>query len=130
MCFLRRHLLITSSSAIPTRAPITIPAIAPPDRGEDELDAEPEDGCNDVWLDALDTVEDVVIDDDSDEAKVEIEVVVVLEDVWVAAINFSGLKVQELANGAAELKDEYVSLSTWLLILVSVSWAELKQMLI
>jgi hypothetical protein len=64
------------------------------------------------------------------EADVVVVVVVVVEVVCVAAINVSGLNDQELADGDAELSDEYVSFSVLLLIFARMSWAEFQQMLI
>ena len=46
------------------------------------------------------------------------EVVVAVGVICVCAINDAGLKAQELAEGDAELRDEYVSLSTKELILL------------
>lgn len=100
---------------------MTMPAIAPPlipvEGAEFELD--------------------VGVADDEDEeeeevpvALVELDVVVVEDVVCVAAMRVIGLKVKELAEGEAELKDEKVSLSWVEEMLVSVSCAVFQQMLI
>lgn len=100
----------TASSATPAITPITMPAMAPPDKDVDEL-GEGEVGFLVGPLDVVDEVCEV-------------------ECVCVAAIKVPGLKDQVLADGAAWLNDEYVSLSTLLLMLVSVSCAEFQQTLI
>lgn len=66
------------------------------------------------------------------EADVVVMMVEVVKEevVCVAAINAAGLKAQELADGDAELSDEYVSFSVLLLMFVRMSWAEFQQMLI
>jgi hypothetical protein len=109
----------SARNAITATAPTTMPPIAPPDIEADEPWVDVEEGAVDVSLEPLGVV-------DGDELEVE----VVLEDVCVAAINVAGSKVQELADGEAALKDEYVLLSTGVLILTRVSWAEFQQMLI
>ena len=58
------------------------------------------------------------------------DVVLVLGSGDVSAISDTGSKANVLADGFAELSDEKVSFSTFTLTLVSVSWAELQQMLI
>jgi hypothetical protein len=126
----------TVSSAINATAPTTMPAIAPPDRDADEPLEGKEEGVVDVMLDPLDEG-DVVVDvslDPLDDGDVvngsKLEADAVVEDVCVAAVKASKLKVHELADGIAELKDEYVSFNTWTLMLVRGFWAELQQMLI
>lgn len=99
--------------ATPAQAPITMPAIAPPER-DDEEEEDPVDDGVDVWV----AVEGAVVES----LEADVAVVVVIEDVVaVAAINDSGLKDQELADGDAELSDEYVSFSVSLLMFLRIS---------
>jgi hypothetical protein len=79
-------------------APTTMPPIAPPDRefgggSEEEVD----EGAVDVVLDPT-AVVDVGTPEVGD----------AVDDVCVAAIKACGSKVQELAAGFAELRDENV----------------------
>lgn len=123
--------------ATPATAPITMPAIAPPDRDEEEEDEEEPVGEGAVDEGAVD---EGAVDNGAavwvrfGPAVVvgfEVDVVVVVEDdVCVAAISFAGSKVHELADGDAELSDEYVSFSVLLLMFLRTSWAEFQQMLI
>jgi hypothetical protein len=59
-----------------------------------------------------------------------VEVVEEEDVVAVAAISAAGLKDQELADGDAELSDEYVSFRVLRLMFVRMSCAEFQQMLI
>ncbi len=102
---------------MPAAAPTAMPPMTPPDMGVDALPGESLDPGDEA------AGEDVVAGD------VAVEVVPV-EDVCVAAIKTSGSKDQELAEGFAELRDEKVWFSTLALMLLSVSCAELQQMLI
>lgn len=68
---------------------------------------------------------DVVVDGDLE------EVVVVVDVDCVNPINAAGVKAQELAEGEAELRDKYVSLSAEeLMLLKSTDSTSLQQMLI
>ncbi|RFU31164.1 hypothetical protein B7463_g5193, partial [Scytalidium lignicola] len=107
-----------ASNTTTATTPTIMPPIAPPERDEDECPVGVEGGAYDVSLGVL-----VVVDG-------EVEVEVIVEEVCVAAISATGSKVQELADGVAELKDEYVSLSTVEVMLLRVSWAEFQQILI
>lgn len=109
-------------------APTTMPPIAPPDIDVDDPAVGGEDGVVEDSLElgvVADSLELVVVVD-SDKPEVE----VVFEDVRVAAINVAGSKTNELADGDAALNDEYVLLSTEVLMLTSVLWAELQHILI
>lgn len=55
---------------------------------------------------------------------------VVVDAVCVCAIKACGVKVKECAAGAAELRDEYVSFRTSVLMLSRMVGVLLKQMLI
>ncbi len=61
---------------------------------------------------------------------VVVDVDVALDEVCVSAIKATGSKVHELAAGVAELSDENACSSEDLLMLLSVSWAALQQILI
>ncbi len=117
-------------SATPARHPITMPAMAPPDTVLTST----------VWTVAAGvSVAEVVVVEVlvASAGDVVGPVVVGWDDVgWdeaevcVTAIRARGSKVQELADGLAELRDEKVSFKALTLMLVSVSWAEFQQMLI
>jgi hypothetical protein len=89
--------------------PITMPAIAPPDNEDEVAEADAE----------------VELVDEESEVDRDVE-----EVVAVAAIKARGSNVYELAEGFAEVREEYNEFSELLLIFVRVSWAELQQMLI
>jgi len=83
-----------AATEITATAPTTIPPIAPPDMCAEGLGSDV-GGVVDA-AGALETFGEAV-----EEAEVS-------EDVWVAAISVIGSKVQELADGLEELKEEYV----------------------
>ena len=81
--------------AMAATTPMTMPAIAPPDRELGEgLSLEGLVEFVAVFVAVVDSVEVVSVE------------VVSVEVVWVCAINLRGSKVKELADGCAKLKDE------------------------
>jgi hypothetical protein len=112
-----------------------MPAIAPPERDADDCTADvgeavAVEGAAVAALDPPDVVdgefEEVVV---LEEVVGFEEVVVVVDVVRVSAINTDGVKAQEFAEGEAELRDEYVRLSSEELILTSVDATLFQQML-
>jgi hypothetical protein len=106
-----------------------MPAIAPPEREADECTADVGEAVaiEGAAVAALDPPD--VVDGEFKEVVVLEEVVVVVDVVRVSAINTDGVKAQEFAEGEAELRDEYVRLSSEELILTSVDATLFQQML-
>ena len=106
-----------------------MPAIAPPEREGYECTADVGEAVaiEGAAVAALDPPD--VVDGEFKEVVVLEEVVVVVDVVRVSAINTDGVKAQEFAEGEAELRDEYVRLSSEELILTSVDATLFQQML-
>jgi hypothetical protein len=106
-----------------------MPAIAPPERDADDCTADVGEAVavEGAAVAALDPPD--VVDGEFEEVVGFEEVVVVVDVVRVSAINADGVKAQEFAEGEAELRDEYVRLSSEELILTSVDATLFQQML-
>src|ERR1700716_3845501 len=106
-----------------------MPAIAPPEREADECTADVGEAVaiEGAAVAALDPPD--VVDGEFKVVVVLEEVVVVMDVVRVSAINTDGVKAQEFAEGEAELRDEYVRLSSEELISTSVDATLFQQML-
>jgi hypothetical protein len=117
-------------SASRATTPITMPAMAPPESLDECATGEFAGGVgeeiDDEVCDVVETEEPVVVALDAADM-VDVE----LECVSVAAINNEGVKSRAVAEGEAETREEYVSLS-WVMVMLSksVDGTVFQQMLI
>jgi hypothetical protein len=113
---------------------MTIPVIAPPERDEDEewftTEGADEGEELEVVLDAAEAMDPALegVDDDCAEDAEDGGAVVDLECVSVCASNDDAVKASEVAEGEAELRDEYTLSRSAALMLRSVDGCLFQQM--